>query len=134
MATGGISEIAGFMCLAVHRPTFDDDDRAGPGLLRTGTTTNCVSLLYDAVRAGILVGLSNLRLRPRAIVGSAHDLGRDARPGYEHLRYSPTVISFCPSDIRTSRSTTSQPLKLSSAARLLSTVASPAFRDARRAQ
>lgn len=62
MAIGSIAEIAGFVCLAMHRPSFDDDDRAGSGLLRIGTTTNCASLLYGAVHPYILVGLSDLRV------------------------------------------------------------------------
>ncbi len=62
MAIGGIFEIAALVCLAVHRPTFDDDDRAGSGLLRIGAPANCASFLYGAVRPSILVGLSDLRL------------------------------------------------------------------------
>lgn len=107
MAIGGISEIVGFVCLAVHWLTFDDDHRAGSGLLRIGTTTNCASLSYGAVRPSILVGLSDLRLQPHAIRSIAHDLGRGAQPCYECLRYDPTVISSCAADIRTPRTTTS---------------------------
>ena len=94
MAIGGISAIAGLVFLPVDRATIDDHGRAGPGLLRIGATANCASLLYGAVRPGVLVGLSDLRLQPHTILGSAHDLGRGVRPCHERLRYDRTVVSF----------------------------------------
>ena len=109
------------MCLPVHRIAVDDDGRAGPGLLRIGATANCGSVLYGAVRPCSLVGLSDLCFQPHTIFGRAHDLGRGARPCHKRLRYDRTVVSLCPADIRTSRSTTSQPVKLSSASRLPAT-------------
>ena|SRR5215469_9257351 len=134
MASGGISEIVGLVCLVLHRPVFDDDDCAVSGLLRTGATANCASLLYSEVRPSILVGLSDLCLQPHAIFGIAHDLGRGARPCYERLRHDPTVISSCAADFCTSRTPTSQLVKLSSAFRLLATETSAGFLDARRTQ
>ena len=107
------------MWLPVHRIAVDDDGRAGPGLLRIGATASCGSVLYGAVRPGILVGLSDLRLQPHAILGGAHDFGRGARPYHERLRYDRAVVSFCPADVRLSRSTTSQPVNLCSASGLL---------------
>ena len=132
MASGGLSEMAGLVCLPGHRPTVDDDHRAGPGLLRIGATANRASVLYGAVRAGILVGLSDLCLQPLTILGSARDLGCGARPCHERLRYDRTVLSFCLADVRTARSTTSQPIKLSSASRLLASDALTRFPDAGR--
>jgi hypothetical protein len=129
---GGISEIAGFVRLPVHRPAVDDDDRASPALLRIGATAHGASLWYGALRPSVLGGLSDLCLRPHAILGSAHDFGRGTRPYHERLRHDRTVVSFCPADVRTSRSTTSQPVKLSSAFRLLVSYALPAFSGARR--
>ena len=134
MAIGGISEIAGSVCLAMHRPIVDYDNRAGSGFLRIGATANCSSLFYGAVRASVLIGLFDLRLEPHAIFGVAHDLGRGTRPCYERLGYDPTVISSCAAGIRTSCTTTSRPVRLSSAFWLLATDDSPCFRNARRAQ
>lgn len=119
MAIGGISEIAGLVFLPVDRAAIDDDARAGPGLLRIAATANCASLLYGAFRPGLLVGLSNLRLQPHTILGSAHDLGRGVRPCHERLRYDRTFVSFWPADVRTSRSTTSQPVDSHSKSGLL---------------
>src|SRR5215472_16978065 len=121
MASGGISEIVGLVCLVLHRPVFDDDDCAVSGLLRTGATANCASLLYSEVRPSILVGLSDLCLQPHAIFGIAHDLGRGARPCYERLRHDPTVIPFCAADSCPPHTTTPQPVKHSYVYRLEAT-------------
>jgi len=134
MASSGISEIVGLVCLVLHRPVLDDDDCAVSGLLRIGITANCASLLYSEVRPSIVVGLSDLRFQPRAILSIAYDFGRGTRPCHKGLGYDPRVISFGAADIRTSRTTTSQPVKLSSALRLLATDALHAFRDTRRTQ
>src|SRR5690348_9882583 len=131
MASGGISEIVGLVCLVLHRPVFDDNDCAVSGLLRIGATANCASLLYSEVRPSILVGLSDLCFQPHAILSIADEFGRGTHPCHKGLRYDPRVISFCPADIRTSRTTTSQPVKLSSAFGLLATDASAGFRKAR---
>ena len=124
--------MAGLVCLPGHRPAVDDHYRPGPGLLRIGAPANRASVLYGAIRSGILVGLSDLCLQPLTILDSAHDLGRGARPGHERLRHDRTVLSFCPADVRAARSTTSQPIKLSSASRLLASDALTRFRDAGR--
>ena len=115
MAIGGISELAGSVCLAVCRPVVDYDNRAGSGFLRIGAAANCASLFYGAVHASVLIGLFDLRLQPHSIFGIAHDFGRCTRPCHPRLGYDSTVISSCAADIRASRTTTSRTLKLSSA-------------------
>ena len=93
MAIGGVSESAGLVRFPVRRPNGDDNDRAGLGLLRIGPTARCASLLFGAVRPSPSGDLPDLRLRPHAILGSAHDVGSGSQPYHERLRHHRALVS-----------------------------------------
>ena len=80
IAIGSIEEIAGFVCLPVHRLIIHRDNRAGFGLLRISATVRGASSLYHPVRSSVLVGVPDLRFQPYGILGRARDPRRGARP------------------------------------------------------